>query len=71
MPRRRGPALLYITSDGTTIPVDRQAVTDPRERDLFRAMAARATNLAADADQAQPERPFGFTLTADTTRTGD
>lgn len=50
MTRRRGPALLYITTDGTTVPVDREPVTDPRERDLYRAMAARANQIADNAD---------------------
>lgn len=71
MTRRRGPALLYVQPDGTTIPVDRQAVTDPRERALFRAMAARATRLADDADAGPADKPFGFTLTTDTQRSGD
>lgn len=71
MTRRRGPALLYVQSDGTTVPVDREAVTDPRERDLFRAMTNRANHLADKADAERPEPPFGFTLTTDTTRTGD
>lgn len=51
MTRRRGPALLYITSDGNTVPIDTQAVTDPRERDLYRALTARAERLADKADQ--------------------
>lgn len=71
MTRRRGPALLYITTDGQQIPVDREPVTDPRERDLFRAMTNRANHLADKADTAPAEPPFGFTLTTDTTRTGD
>lgn len=71
-----GPALVYVGSwqaDGTrrVTPVDREAVQDPRERALYRALAGRADQLADSADQAEPERPFGFTLTTDTTRTGD
>jgi hypothetical protein len=69
--RPRGPALLYITTDGQQVPVDREAVADPRERALYRALAGRAVVLADDADQAEPARPFGFTLTADTQRSGD
>lgn len=73
MTRRRGPALLYVQSDGTTIPVDREAITDPRERALYRGLTARADELAdaADAADTKPQRPIGFTLTADTQRTGD
>jgi hypothetical protein len=73
MTRRRGPALLYATSDGQTVPVDTEAVTDPRERALYRALAGRADQLADNAD-AEPEsdgRPFGFTATSDTERSGD
>lgn len=50
MTRRRGPALIYITSTGDTVPVDTQAVPDPRERVLYRALADRATRLADTAD---------------------
>lgn len=71
MTRRRGPALLYITSDGEQVPVDRKAVADPRERALYRALAGRAATLADEADTERPEPPFGFTLTTNTTRTGD
>lgn len=74
MTRRRGPALIYITTDGTTIPVDREPVTDPRERALYRGLTARADELADQADQAETAptpRPIGFTLTTDTQRTGD
>lgn len=74
MPRRRGPALLYITTDGTTVPVDTEAVADPRERALYRGLTARADELAdtADADAAKPSgRAIGFALDADTERSGD
>lgn len=53
MPRRRGPALLYLTSDGEEVPVDREAVTDPRERAIYRALSDRATDLA-DAAETRP-----------------
>jgi hypothetical protein len=52
--RRRGPALLYITTDGVQVPVDTEAVPDARERALYRAMAQRANTLADKAD-ATPE----------------
>jgi hypothetical protein len=64
--RRRGPALVYYDSAGHAHPVDREAVTDPRER----ALAGRADQLADNADAEPADKPFGFTLTADTTRTG-
>lgn len=74
-----GPALVYVGSwqpDGTrqVTPVDRTAVADPRERALYRGLTARADHLAdqADTDDAiGVPRPVGFTLTADTQRTGD
>jgi hypothetical protein len=72
--RHKGPALLYITSDGDEIPVDEQAVPGRRERRLYRALTAQADELADEADsadEAPAERPFGFTLTADTQRTED
>lgn len=72
MTRRRGPALLYITTDGTTVPVDTEAVTDPRERALYRGLTARADELADTADAAKPSAArIGFTLDADTERSGD
>lgn len=74
MTRRRGPELLYVTTDGTTIPVDREAVTDPRERAIYRGLTARADQLAdkADTDDATGlPHPVGFTLASDTTRSGD
>ncbi|MEC3995050.1 hypothetical protein VSR01_16515 [Actinacidiphila sp. DG2A-62] len=49
--RERGPALIYVTSAGRRIPVDTEAVTDERERDLYRALAARAERLADAADK--------------------
>lgn len=38
---------------------------------LYRALAGRATVLADEADSTPAEPPFGFTLTSDTTRSGD
>ena len=72
MTRRRGPALLYITTDGVQVPVDREPVTDPRERALYRALAGRAAVLADTADtEPDDDLPFGFVATADTERSGD
>lgn len=51
----RGPALIFIASDGSKVPVDTEAVTDPRERDLYRALAARAARLADKADEADAD----------------
>lgn len=59
MTRRRGPALLYITTDGTTIPVATEAVPDPRERVLCRALLGRAATLADQADAADRPAPPG------------
>lgn len=73
MTRRRGPALVYIDSAGTRHDIARSAVTDPVERDLCRALTTRAGHLADKADhEPEPQRaPFGYTLTADTERSGD
>lgn len=57
--RDRGPALIYITSDGTQVDVDRQAVDDPRERALYRALSGRAADLANKADAAERPAPPG------------
>lgn len=50
-----GPALVYITTTGTLIPVDREAISERRERRLFRALAAQAGELAGQADDADEE----------------
>lgn len=50
MTRRRGPALLYIDSAGNRHHIDREPVPDPRERDICRALTARADTLADKAD---------------------
>jgi hypothetical protein len=68
---RRGPALVYTDSAGTRHDITRHALTDPRERALCGALLDLAAQLAEQADKAQPPRPFGFTLTADTSRSGD
>jgi hypothetical protein len=56
MTRRRSPALLYVTSTGETVAVDTEAVSDPRERAIYRALAGRAAELADKADQTAPDR---------------
>lgn len=60
--RRRGPALIYITSAGDQIDVDTEPVPDARERALYRALSGRARTLADTADQAEdrPDPPAGF-----------
>lgn len=45
-----GPALIYVTSAGEKVPVDTEPIADARERDLFRALTARAGRLADKAD---------------------
>lgn len=57
MTRRPRPALLYRTSTGETVPVDTEPVGDPRERDLFRALATRSLRLADQADDDDAKRP--------------
>lgn len=49
--RRRGPALVYVDSAGTRHDIDRQALTDPRERALCGALLDLAGNLAEQADK--------------------
>lgn len=59
-----GPALVYVTTAGEPVPVDREAVPDRRERRLFRALAGRAGELADKADERDedgPKHPVGFT----------
>lgn len=59
-----GPALVYVTTDGERIPVDREAVPGRRERRLFRALAGQAGELADKADERDeegPKHPTGFT----------
>jgi hypothetical protein len=51
--RRKGPALIYITSVGDHVDVDTEAVADPRERALYRALSGRARQLADAADEAE------------------
>lgn len=57
--RRRGPALVYIDSAGNHHDPARQAIPDPYERHLCRALTDRAADLADKADR-EPARPFGF-----------
>jgi hypothetical protein len=85
VPRRRttvvlpdGPALVFVgpwRPDGSRVvtPVDREAVADPRDRSLYRALTAHADNLADKADTADalPRSPIGFALGTDTERSGD
>ena len=59
-----GPALLYVTTAGTTVPVDREALDARRARRLFRALAGQAGELADKADERDedgPKHPVGFT----------
>lgn len=49
-----GPALLYRTTTGALVQVDTQAVSDPRERDLYRSLSQRAARLADAAERAAP-----------------
>lgn len=61
----KGPALVYITTDGRRIPVDREQITDRRERRLLRSLLAHAGELAdkADArDDDPPRHPVGFSV---------
>lgn len=62
MSARRGPALYYRTTAGKVIQVDTEAVGDPRERALYRALADRADTLAdkADADDKPKSPTIGF-----------
>jgi hypothetical protein len=58
-----GPALVYVTTAGGLVPVDREAVPDRRERRLFRALVGQAEELADKADTADeggPKNPTGF-----------
>jgi hypothetical protein len=60
----KGPALVYIGTDGRRTPVDREAIPDRRERRLFRALAAQAAEVADKADTRDddpPRHPVGFT----------
>lgn len=57
MTRRRGPALIYIDSADTHHDIDREAIADPVERDLCRALTQRAHNLADKADTDTPPEP--------------
>lgn len=51
-----GPALVYVTSTGEVTCVDTEAVADPRERAIYRALAALAAQLADKADETTPDR---------------
>jgi hypothetical protein len=64
MTRRQRPALLYITSTGTTVEVATDAVADPRERAIYRALATRAGQLADQADAGESPPPPGTGLYA-------
>jgi hypothetical protein len=61
----KGPALVYVTTAGEPVPVDREAVPDRRERRLFRALAGQAGELADKADEDGPRNPVGFTGPSD------
>ncbi|MGW3196279.1 hypothetical protein ACWDBD_17170 [Streptomyces sp. NPDC001118] len=57
-----GPALTYTTSQDTdgvqrTVPIDRETLTDPRERALCKALLWHALKLVEEADRAAGGRP--------------
>lgn len=57
MSRTRGPALVYIDSAGNHHDPARQALTDPYERHMCRALTGRADDLADAADKADDAKP--------------
>lgn len=46
-----GPALLYRTTTGELVPVDRESITDRRERRFLRGCLATATEICDKADE--------------------
>lgn len=73
MPIPRGPALLYVGTDGTVTQIDIEAVRDTRERRLCRALVGAAADLGRKADDrnGDDDEPFGFNLISETQRSGD
>lgn len=55
-----GPALVYVSPDGTTTPVDETPVTGPRDRALCRALLGRAGAVLDQAEEEQGKNPVGF-----------
>jgi hypothetical protein len=55
---RRGPALVYIDSEGDAHDIARKAVQDPVERDLCGVLVGRAQRLAEQVDAEPEPEPF-------------